>query len=186
MKTFEGKLVSEDIKVGIIVARFNEFITSKLLSGALDTLTRHEINEENIQVAWVPGAFEIPLIASKMAESGKYDAVICLGAVIRGSTSHYDYVCNEVSKGIASVSLKSGIPVMFGVLTTENIEQAIERAGSKAGNKGSECAEGAIEMVNLIREIQKKMQQAAAELNFEQAAELRDQMMELKKYLYEK
>ena len=155
MKTFEGKLVSEDIKVGIIVARFNEFITSKLLSGALDILTRHEINEENIQVAWVPGAFEIPLIASKMAESGKYDAVICLGAVIRGSTSHYDYVCNEVSKGIASVSLKSGIPVMFGVLTTENIEQAIERAGSKAGNKGSECAEGAIEMVNLIREIQK-------------------------------
>ena len=155
MKTFEGKLVSEDIKVGIIVARFNEFITSKLLGGALDTLTRHEVNDENIQVAWVPGAFEIPLIASKMAESGKYDAVICLGAVIRGSTSHYDYVCNEVSKGIASVSLKSGIPVMFGVLTTENIEQAIERAGSKAGNKGSECAQGAIEMVNLIREIQK-------------------------------
>lgn len=155
MKTFEGKLVSEDIKVGIIVARFNEFITSKLLSGALDTLTRHEVKEENIQVAWVPGAFEIPLIVSKMAESGKYDAVICLGAVIRGSTSHYDYVCNEVSKGIASVSLKSGIPVMFGVLTTENIEQAIERAGSKAGNKGSECAQGAIEMVNLIREIQK-------------------------------
>ena len=155
MKTFEGKLVSEDIKVGIIVARFNEFITSKLLSGALDTLTRHEVKEENIQVAWVPGAFEIPLIASKMAESGKYDAVICLGAVIRGSTSHYDYVCSEVSKGIASVSLKSGIPVMFGVLTTENIEQAIERAGSKAGNNGSECAQGAIEMVNLIREIQK-------------------------------
>lgn len=155
MKTFEGKLVSEDIKVGIIVARFNEFITSKLLSGALDTLTRHEVKEENIQVTWVPGAFEIPLIASKMAESGKYDAVICLGAVIRGSTSHYDYVCSEVSKGIASVSLKSGIPVMFGVLTTENIEQAIERAGSKAGNKGSECAQGAIEMVNLIREIQK-------------------------------
>ena len=155
MKTFEGKLVSEDIKVGIIVARFNEFITSKLLSGALDTLTRHEVKEENIQVAWVPGAFEIPLIASKMAENGKYDAVICLGAVIRGSTSHYDYVCSEVSKGIASVSLKSGIPVMFGVLTTENIEQAIERAGSKAGNKGSECAQGAIEMVNLIREIQK-------------------------------
>ena len=155
MKTFEGKLVSEDIKVGIIVARFNEFITSKLLSGALDTLTRHEVKEENIQVAWVPGAFEIPLIASKMAESGKYDAVICLGAVIRGSTSHYDYVCSEVSKGIASVSLKSGIPVMFGVLTTENIKQAIERDGCKAGNKGSECAQGAIEMVNLIREIQK-------------------------------
>lgn len=155
MKTFEGKLVSENIKVGIVVARFNEFITSKLLSVAMDTLIRHEVKEENIQVAWVPGAFEIPLIASKMAENGKYDAVICLGAVIRGSTSHYDYVCNEVSKGIASVSLKSGIPVMFGVLTTENIEQAIERAGSKAGNKGSECAEGAIEMVNLIREIQK-------------------------------
>ena len=155
MKTFEGKLVSEDIKVGIVVARFNEFITSKLLSGAMDTLIRHEVKEENIQVAWVPGAFEIPLIASKMAESGKYDAVICLGAVIRGSTSHYDYVCNEVSKGIASVSLKSGIPVMFGVLTTENIEQAIERAGSKAGNKGSGCAQGAIEMVNPIREIQK-------------------------------
>ena len=155
MKTFEGKLVSENIKVGIVVARFNEFITSKLLSGAMDTLIRHEVKEENIQVAWVPGAFEIPLIASKMAENGKYDAVICLGAVIRGSTSHYDYVCNEVSKGIASVSLKSGIPVMFGVLTTENIEQAIERAGSKEGNKGSECAEGAIEMVNLIREIQK-------------------------------
>ena len=155
MKTFEGKLVSENIQVGIVVARFNEFITSKLLSGAMDTLIRHEVKEENIQVAWVPGAFEIPLIASKMAENGKYDAVICLGAVIRGSTSHYDYVCNEVSKGIASVSLKSGIPVMFGVLTTENIEQAIERAGSKAGNKGSECAEGAIEMVNLIREIQK-------------------------------
>ena len=153
MKTFEGKLVSEDIKVGIIVARFNEFITSKLLSGALDTLTRHEVNDENIQVAWVPGAFEIPLIASKMAESGKYDAVICLGAVIRGSTSHYDYVCNEVSKGIASVSLSTGVPVMFGVLTTENIEQAIERAGSKAGNKGYDCALGAIEMVSLMRQI---------------------------------
>ena len=153
MKTFEGKLVSEDMKVGIIVARFNEFITSKLLGGALDTLTRHEVKEENIQVAWVPGAFEIPLIASKMAENGKYDAVICLGAVIRGSTSHYDYVCNEVSKGIASVSLKSGIPVMFGVLTTENIEQAIERAGTKAGNKGYDCAESAIEMVNLLREM---------------------------------
>lgn len=153
MKTFEGKLVSEDIKVGIVVARFNEFITSKLLSGAMDTLIRHEVKEENIQVAWVPGAFEIPLIASKMAESGKYDAVICLGAVIRGSTSHYDYVCNEVSKGIASVSLSTGVPVMFGVLTTENIEQAIERAGSKAGNKGYDCALGAIEMVSLMRQI---------------------------------
>ena len=153
MKTFEGKLVSSGIKVGIVVARFNEFITSKLLSGAMDGLLRHNVQEEDIQVAWVPGAFEIPLIASKMAKSGKYDAVICLGAVIRGSTSHYDYVCNEVSKGIAAVSLESGIPVMFGVLTTENIEQAIERAGSKAGNKGSECPEGAIEMVNLIREM---------------------------------
>ena len=153
MKTFEGKLVSSGIKVGIVVARFNVFITSKLLSRAMDGLLRHNVQEEDIQVAWVPGAFEIPLIASKMAKSGKYDAVICLGAVIRGSTSHYDYVCNEVSKGIAAVSLESGIPVMFGVLTTENIEQAIERAGSKAGNKGSECAEGAIEMVNLIREM---------------------------------
>ncbi|MGN8895534.1 6,7-dimethyl-8-ribityllumazine synthase [Flavonifractor sp. HCP28S3_F3] len=153
MKTFEGKLVSSNIKVGIVVARFNEFITSKLLSGAMDGLLRHNVKEEDIQVAWVPGAFEIPLIASKMAKSGRYDAVICLGAVIRGSTSHYDYVCNEVSKGIAAVSLETGIPVMFGVLTTENIEQAIERAGSKAGNKGSECAEGAIEMVNLIREM---------------------------------
>ena len=153
MKTFEGKLVSSGIKVGIVVARFNEFITSKLLSGAMDGLLRHNVQEEDIQVAWVPGAFEIPLIASKMAKSGKYDAVICLGAVIRGSTSHYDYVCNEVSKGIATVSLETGIPVMFGVLTTENIEQAIERAGTKAGNKGSECAEGAIEMVNLIREM---------------------------------
>ncbi|WP_130868634.1 6,7-dimethyl-8-ribityllumazine synthase [Intestinimonas massiliensis (ex Afouda et al. 2020)] len=153
MKTFEGKLVSSDIKVGIVVARFNEFITSKLLSGAMDGLLRHNVKEEDIQVAWVPGAFEIPLIASKMAKSGRYDAVICLGAVIRGSTSHYDYVCNEVSKGIAAVSLETGIPVLFGVLTTENIEQAIERAGSKAGNKGSECAEGAIEMVNLIREM---------------------------------
>lgn len=153
MKTFAGKLVSSGIKVGIVVARFNEFITSKLLSGAMDELLRHNVQEEDIQVAWVPGAFEIPLIASKMARSGKYDAVICLGAVIRGSTSHYDYVCSEVSKGIAAVSLESGIPVMFGVLTTENIEQAIERAGSKAGNKGSECAEGAIEMVNLLREM---------------------------------
>ncbi|HIQ99881.1 MAG TPA: 6,7-dimethyl-8-ribityllumazine synthase [Candidatus Scybalocola faecavium] len=155
MKVFEGKLVSEKIKVGIVAARFNEFITSKLLSGAIDGLVRHDVDEEDIQVAWVPGAFEIPLIAEKMAESGKYDGVICLGAVIRGSTSHYDYVCNEVSKGIASVSLKSGIPVMFGVLTTENIEQAIERAGSKAGNKGYECALGVIEMINLIREMGK-------------------------------
>ena len=153
MKVYEGKLVSEKTRVGIIAARFNEFITSKLLSGALDTLKRHNVEEEDIHVAWVPGAFEIPLIASKMAESGKYDAVICLGAVIRGAPSHYDYVCNEVSKGIAQVSLSTGIPVMFGVVTTENIEQAIERAGTKAGNKGSDCAESAIEMVNLIREM---------------------------------
>lgn len=154
MKTFEGKLsVSGEMKVGIVAARFNEFITSKLIGGALDALKRHDVDEESIDIAWVPGAFEIPLIASHMVKTGKYDAVICLGAVIRGSTSHYDYVCSEVSKGIANVSLNSDIPVMFGVLTTENIEQAIERAGSKAGNKGYDCAVGAIEMVNLIREI---------------------------------
>lgn len=153
MKTYEGKLVSKEIKIGIVVARFNEFITSKLLGGAIDGLVRHDVKEDNIEVAWVPGAFEIPLVAKKMANSGRYDAVICLGAVIRGSTSHYDYVCNEVSKGIASVSLESGIPVMFGVITTENIEQAIERAGTKAGNKGYDCALGAIEMVNLLSEL---------------------------------
>lgn len=152
MKTYEGKLVSESIRIGIVTARFNEFITSKLLSGAIDALTRHEVKEEDIEVAWVPGAFEIPLLAAKMAKSGRYDAIICLGAVIRGSTTHYDYVCSEVSKGIANVSLSNDIPVMFGVLTTENIEQAIERAGTKAGNKGFDCAVGAIEMVNLIRE----------------------------------
>lgn len=155
MSVFEGKVVSENIKIGIVAARFNEFITSKLLSGTIDGLERHNVAKNDIDVAWVPGAFEIPLIAKKMAESGKYDAVICLGAVIRGATSHYDYVCNEVSKGVASVSLSSGIPVMFGVVTTENIEQAIERAGTKAGNKGYDCALGAIEMVNLIREINK-------------------------------
>ena len=154
MNIYEGKLVSEGIKVGVVCARFNEFIVSKLLSGCQDTLLRHGVRDEDMDVAWVPGAFEIPLIASKMAGSGKYDAVICLGAVIRGSTSHYDYVCNEVSKGIAAVGLDSGIPVLFGVLTTENIEQAIERAGTKAGNKGYDCALSAIEMVNLIREIE--------------------------------
>lgn len=153
MKTFEGKLVQQDIKIGIVAARFSEFIVSKLLSGALDGLRRHDVKEDNIHVAWVPGAFEIPLIASQMAKSGKYDAVICLGAVIRGSTTHYDYVCSEVSKGIANISLANDIPVMFGVLTTENIEQAIERAGTKAGNKGYDCALGAIEMINLMREI---------------------------------
>ena len=155
MRTLEGKLVAEDMKVGIVAARFNEFITNKLLGGALDGLTRHDVREEDIEVAWVPGAFEIPLIAARMAKSGKYDAVICLGAVIRGSTSHYDYVCNEVSKGIASVSLETGVPVLFGVLTTGNIEQAIERAGTKAGNKGYDCALSAVEMVNLIREMEK-------------------------------
>lgn len=134
MKTFEGKLVSQNIKVGIVAARFNEFITSKLLSGAMDGLLRHDVQDADIHVAWVPGAFEIPLVASKMAKSGKYDAVICLGAVIRGSTSHYDYVCNEVSKGIATVSLESGVPVLFGVLTTENIEQAI-RLGKGADRR---------------------------------------------------
>ena len=154
MKLYEGKLVSKDIKIGIVASRFNEFITSKLLGGALDALKRHDVNEDNIEVAWVPGAFEIPLIASKMAKSKKYDSIICLGAVIRGNTTHYDYVCSEVSKGIAHVSLESDIPVMFGVVTTENIEQAIERAGTKAGNKGFDCAVGAIEMVNLIREIE--------------------------------
>ncbi|MBO4913031.1 MAG: 6,7-dimethyl-8-ribityllumazine synthase [Butyrivibrio sp.] len=153
MKVYEGNLVSEKIKVGIVVARFNEFITSKLLGGAVDALKRENVNDDDIEVAWVPGAFEIPLIADKMAKSGKYDAVICLGAVIRGSTSHYDYVCAEVSKGVAQVSLNNGIPVMFGVLTTDTIEQAIERAGTKAGNKGFECGQGAIEMVNLIRNI---------------------------------
>ena len=151
MKLYEGKLVAESIKVGIVCARFNEFIVSKLLGGCEDTLLRHGVQAEDISVAWVPGAFEIPLIASKMAKSGKFDAVIALGAVIRGSTSHYDYVCSEVSKGIAAVALESDIPVMFGVLTTDTIEQAIERAGTKAGNKGAECAQGAIEMVNLIR-----------------------------------
>ena len=153
MKKFEGKLVSKDAKIGIVAARFNEFITAKLLSGAMDGLIRHEVKEDDVDVAWVPGAFEIPLITSKMAKSGRYDALICLGAVIRGSTTHYDYVCNEVSKGIAHISLETGIPVMFGILTTENIEQAIERAGTKAGNKGYDCALSAIEMINLIKEI---------------------------------
>ena len=155
MKRFEGKLVSENIRVGVVCARFNDFIVSRLLAGCEDTLLRHGVREEDIAVAWVPGAFEIPLIASKMAKSGKYDAVIALGAVIRGSTSHYDYVCSEVSKGVAQVALNSVIPVMFGVLTTDTIEQAVERAGTKAGNKGSECAQGAIEMVNLIRELER-------------------------------
>ena len=140
MTTFEGKIVSKDIKVAIVASRFNEFITAKLLSGAMDGLVRHDVREEDVDVAWVPGAFEIPLIAKKLAECGRYDAVICLGAVIRGATSHYDYVCAEVSKGIAQVSLATGVPVLFGVLTTDTIEQAVERAGTKAGNKGFDCA----------------------------------------------
>ena len=153
MKIYEGKLVSEGIRVGIVAARFNEFIVSKLLSGCEDGLLRHGVRSEDIAVAWVPGAFEIPLAAQAMAKSGKYDAVITLGAVIRGATSHYDYVCAEVSKGVANVSLNTGVPVLFGVITTENIEQAIERAGTKAGNKGYDCALSAVEMVNLLREI---------------------------------
>ena len=153
MKLYEGKLVAEGIKVGIVCARFNEFIVSKLLGGCEDTLLRHGVQAEDISVAWVPGAFEIPLIASKMAKSGKYDAVIALGAVIRGNTSHYDYVCSEVSKGIAAVALESGIPVMFGVLTTDTIEQAIERAGTKAGNKGADGAMSAMEMANLLKKL---------------------------------
>ena len=151
MKIYEGKLVAKNIRVGIVAARFNEFIVSKLLSGCQDGLLRHGVKDGDISVAWVPGAFEIPLAAQTMAKSGKYDAVIALGAVIRGSTSHYDYVCAEVSKGVAQAALSTGVPVLFGVLTTDTIEQAIERAGTKAGNKGAECAQGAIEMVDLLR-----------------------------------
>uniref|UniRef100_UPI0004868DAE 6,7-dimethyl-8-ribityllumazine synthase n=1 Tax=[Mycoplasma] testudinis TaxID=33924 RepID=UPI0004868DAE len=155
MKIYEGTFNTKNIKIAIVVARFNDFITSKLLEGALDNLKRHEVAEKDIHILWVPGAFEIPLVAAKVAKSKKYDAIICLGAVIRGSTSHYDYVCSEVSKGIANVALNNLIPVMFGVLTTETIEQAIERAGTKAGNKGYESAQGAIEMINLLRTIDK-------------------------------
>ena len=154
MKIYEGKLIAEGIRVGIVAARFNEFVVSKLLSGCEDGLLRHGVRPDDIAVAWVPGAFEIPLAAAKMAGSGKYDAVIALGAVIRGSTSHYDYVCSEVSKGVASTALSTGVPVLFGVLTTDTLEQAIERAGTKAGNKGAECAQGAIEMVNLFRSME--------------------------------
>ena len=150
MKTFEGNLVAENIRIGIVVSRFNEFITSRLLGGALDGLKRRGVREEDIQTAWVPGAFEIPLVAARMAKSGRYDAVIALGAVIRGSTSHYDYVCAEVSKGIAQTSLETGVPVLFGVLTTDTIEQAIERAGTKAGNKGADAALTALELANLL------------------------------------
>jgi 6,7-dimethyl-8-ribityllumazine synthase len=151
MKTFEGHLIGSGLKVAIVVARFNEFITSKLLGGAEDGLRRHGVEEENVTVAWVPGAFELPLIAKKLAETGKYDAVITLGTVIRGATTHYDYVCNEAAKGVSKASLSTGVPVVFGVLTTETIEQAIERAGTKAGNKGYEAAVTAIEMSNLLK-----------------------------------
>ncbi len=154
MKIYEGNVTGRGLKFAIVVARFNEFITSKLLSGALDTLKRHETPEENISVAWVPGAFEIPLVAKKFAESKKFDAVICLGAVIRGATTHYDYVCNEVSKGVAQVSLQTGVPTIFGVVTTENIQQAVERAGTKAGNKGSDAAMSAMEMANLLKSVE--------------------------------
>ena len=154
MKLFEGKLVApEGMKVAIVASRFNEIIVKKLLDGAVDGLVRHGVKDDNITAGWVPGAFEIPVIADKLAASGKYDAVIAVGAVIRGATSHYDYVCNEVSKGVAQVGLKNGIPVLFGIITTENIEQAIERAGSKAGNKGYDCALSAVEMVNLMKKL---------------------------------
>jgi len=153
MRSFEGNLIVKDLKFAIIVGRFNEFIGSKLLSGAMDAFKRHGAKKENIDITWVPGAFEIPLVAKKLAKSKRYDGVICLGAVIRGATSHYDYVCNEVSKGIASVSLETEIPVLFGILTTDTIEQAIERAGTKSGNKGYDAAVSAIEMANLLKQI---------------------------------
>ncbi|MFF2090162.1 6,7-dimethyl-8-ribityllumazine synthase [Paenibacillus sp. NPDC058174] len=148
---YEGHLVSEGLKFGVVVGRFNEFISSKLLSGALDAFKRHGAQDSDVEVAWVPGAFEIPVIAQKMAESGKYDAVITLGAVIRGSTPHFDFVCNEAAKGVAAIALKTGVPTIFGVLTVDSIEQAIERAGTKAGNKGYEAAASAIEMANLTK-----------------------------------
>lgn len=154
MNVIEGNIVaSENFKIGIVASRFNDFVVGRLVDGALDGLKRHNVKDENITLAKVPGAFEIPIAAKKMAESKKFDAIICLGAVIRGATSHYDYVCNEVSKGIAQVSLESGVPVLFGVLTTENIEQAVERSGSKAGNKGTECALAAIEMIQLLKQL---------------------------------
>lgn len=152
-QTYEGHLVATGLKIGIVAGRFNEFITGKLLSGALDAIKRHGGNEEHIDIAWVPGAFEIPLIAQKMAESGKYDAVVTLGAVIRGSTPHFDYVCGEAAKGVSAAALKTGVPVIFGVLTTDSIEQAIERSGTKAGNKGWEAAASAIEMANLVKQL---------------------------------
>lgn len=154
IRLVEGKVVApKGMKVGIVASRFNEIIVNKLLGGAVDGLVRHGVEEQNITAAWVPGAFEIPSVASKMAKSGNYDAIICVGAVIRGETSHYDYVCNEVSKGIAQVGLATGVPVLFGIVTTENIEQAISRAGSKGGNKGYDCALSAIEMVNVLKQL---------------------------------
>ena len=153
MRTFEGKFDGRDVKIAIVAGRFNEFITSKLVGGALDVLKRNDVSEENIDIAWVPGAFEIPLITKKLANTQKYDAIIALGTVIKGSTPHFDYVCAEVSKGVAQISLQSELPVIFGVLTTNNIEEAIERAGTKAGNKGADAAFSAIEMINLIKEI---------------------------------
>ncbi|MEK4561555.1 6,7-dimethyl-8-ribityllumazine synthase [Staphylococcus sp. FSL K6-3157] len=150
---FEGKLIGSDLKVAIVVSRFNDFITNRLLDGAKDTLVRHEVPKENIDVAYVPGAFEIPLVAKKLAQKGEYDSVITLGCVIRGSTSHYDYVCNEVAKGVSKANDVADTPVIFGVVTTENIEQAVERAGTKAGNKGADAAISAIEMANLLKEI---------------------------------
>ena len=153
MRTFEGKFDGRDVRIAIVAGRFNEFITSKLVGGALDVLKRNDVSEESIDIAWVPGAFEIPLITKKLANTGKYDAIITLGAVIKGSTPHFDYVCAEVSKGVAQISLQSELPVIFGVLTTNNIEEAIERAGTKAGNKGADAAFSAIEMINLIKEI---------------------------------
>lgn len=150
---YQGTLIGTGIKIGIVVSRFNEFITSKLLSGALDALVRHGVNENDIDIAWVPGSFEIPITADKLAESGKYDAVICLGALIRGATPHFDYIAAEASKGVAQVGLKTGVPTIFGILTTDNIEQAIERAGTKSGNKGSDAAISAIEMANLFKQL---------------------------------
>ncbi|HFD6394281.1 TPA: 6,7-dimethyl-8-ribityllumazine synthase [Staphylococcus aureus] len=150
---FEGKLIGKDLKVAIVVSRFNDFITGRLLEGAKDTLIRHDVNEDNIDVAFVPGAFEIPLVAKKLASSGNYDAIITLGCVIRGATSHYDYVCNEVAKGVSKVNDQTNVPVIFGILTTESIEQAVERAGTKVGNKGAEAAVSAIEMANLLKSI---------------------------------
>ncbi|MCD8217818.1 MAG: 6,7-dimethyl-8-ribityllumazine synthase [Clostridiales bacterium] len=153
MRVLEGNVVAKNMKIGIVAARFNEFIVSRLVGGAQDACLRHGVNDDDIDLAWVPGAFELPIIAKKMAESGKYDAILCLGAVIKGSTSHYDLVCAETSKGIATVGLQTGVPTLFGVVTTDNIEQAIERAGTKAGNKGYDVACSAIEMVNLMRNI---------------------------------